>query len=61
MNTWAMCVYIKSQIKQLLLKLSTTYGNKINLWILFSYLFISFIIRSLADNSVDVLANVVST
>jgi hypothetical protein len=53
--------YIKSQIKQLLLKLSTTYGKKINLWILFSYLSISFIIRSLADNSVDVLANVVST
>ena len=54
-------IYIQTTMKQLLLKLSTTYDKKTNLWILFSYLFISFIIHSLADNSVDVLANVEST
>ena len=48
-------------MKQLLLKLGTTYDNKTNLWRLFLYLFISFIIRSLADNSADVLANEEST
>jgi hypothetical protein len=48
-------------MKQLLLKLSTTYDNKTILWRLFLYLFISFIIRSLVDNSADVLANEEST
>lgn len=48
-------------MKQLLLKLSTTYDNKTNLWRLFLYLFISLIIRSLVDNSADELANEEST
>jgi hypothetical protein len=48
-------------MKQLLLKLGTTYDNKTNLWRLFLYLFISLIIRSLVDNSADELANEEST
>jgi hypothetical protein len=58
----SMYIYIyQITIKQLWLKLSTSYGNKINLWILFSYLSIPLIIRSLTDNLLDVLANIVST
>ena len=63
-NEYTSYVYIyiyQIIIKQLWLKLSTTDGNKMNLWILFTYVFISSILHSLAEPILNELANIVST
>ena len=43
------------------MKLSTTDGNKIKLLIMFTYIFISLAVDSLAGPDVNVLANIEST